>query len=326
MTSLVAITAFLREAMSATFNSTDAAFIFTACMADARFSQDEFSEDLAWFMQNVIVCPSFEAKCLFFMETKQAMLKWSQSEMVKATKGRVRLRYRVGVQQQIGNSISTSIVNDSMSDSAHVSNVDPSSNIISKVDRISDENSAPVSNFSQMKEDSIQGWSLRARIPPAISHKSRLMSYVLMGQTIFADPSKAIHTHFVNDKVIAENILAQKVYKPHADVIIGFLRLLTVHVPAFTELTSFRDECFTDFSNTDSQDLSWRRILQLYIAVHQNEDIWPHVWKKLCGVLSHQELIAVGNFKKTHVYAVDQVADICMRDSVTSQRTVEVVS
>ena len=71
-----------------------------------------------------------------------------------------------------------------------------------------------------MKEDSITGWSLRARIPPAISHKSRLMGYVLLGQTEFADPTVAITNHFANDQDIAKNILEQKVYKPHTDVII----------------------------------------------------------------------------------------------------------
>jgi hypothetical protein len=322
ITSLVAITAFLREAMSATFNATDASFIFTACMADSRFTEEQFSEDLAWFMQNVIVCPSFEAKCLFFMETKQEMMKWSQTEKGKENVGRVRLRYRVGVQQKNRSNTSNSTMHiNPRSNSDSSSSIDP----IYDVDRLSDEQAAPASNFSQMKEDSVQGWSLRARIPPAISHKSRLMGYVLMGQTAFADPSQAIHRHFWNDNDLATNILAQKVFKPHADVIIEFLSLLAVHVTTFDELTAFRDECFTDFSNTDSQDLSWRRVLQLYIAVYQNEDIWPHVWKSFCGVLSHQVLIAVKNFKKQHVYAVDTVAEICMRGDDSSTRTVAMV-
>ena len=325
ITSLVAITAFLKESMSVTFNATDAAFIFTACMADSRFTQEQFSEDLAWFMQNVIVCPSFEEKTLFFMETKQAMMKWSQSEIVAQTTGRVRLRYRVGVQQKPGAGMSNPTSNDNpegILDAHTTLSVDARVDPVSHVDQVLTENSTPVSNFSQMKEDSIQGWSLRARIPPAISHKSRLMGYVLMGQTGFADPTVAINNHFVNDEDIAKKILEQKVYKPHADVIIEFLRLITVHVPAFPELIAFRDECFTDFSNTDSQDLSWRRILQLYITVYLSEDTWPHVWNSFCNVLSHQVLIAVSNFKKNHTYQIEKVAEICMRGEESSLRTI----
>ena len=109
-------------------------------------------------------------------------------------------------------------------------------------------------------------------------------------------------------------------------MIVEFLRLLTVQVTDFDELTAFRDECFTDFSHTDSKELSPHRILQLYIAIYQNQDTWVHVWKSFCGVMSHQVLIAVSNFKKTHVYAVDKVVEICMRGEEGTKRTVDTVS
>jgi hypothetical protein len=321
ITSLVAIKAFLKEAMPASFNVADASFVFTACMADARFTPEQFSEDLAWYMQNVILSPSFEEKCLFFMETKQTMMKWSQTEIVKENRGRVRLRYRVGAQ--------TADIEPPTQDTRPVGGdnhtIDHSSNP-GFDGSMPVMNTTPASQFSQMQEDSIQGWSLRARIPPAISHKSRLMAYVLMGQTMFGDPSEVIEIHFANDKHLASNILEQKVFKPHADVIIEFLRLLTVHVTPFEELVIFRDNCFTDFSYTDSKDLSWLRFLQLYIAVYQNEDIWPHIWKSFCGVLSHQVLITVANFKENHLYAVNKVADICMRGEQSSKPIVSTVS
>lgn len=317
--SLVAITSFLREAMPATFNSTEASLIFTATMADCpRFSHEIYSQDIAWFMKNMIVSPSFEEKVFFFMETKKTMLKWSQTEVAKANIGRVRLRYRVGVQSNLpqNNTIQDGNVSTplSMFDSPTYG------------DNIQNVNAAPASHLSQMEEDSIQQWSLRARIPPAISHKSRLMSYVLMGQTAFADPSDAILKHFSNETDLASNIIKQKVFKPHTEVIIEFLRLLTVKVTEFDALTSFREECFTDFSYTDSKDLSWLRFLQLYIAIHNPQDIWPHVWKAFCGVMSHQVLIAVANFKKTHEYDINNVAEICMRGDESSKRTVSTIS
>jgi hypothetical protein len=249
------------------------------------------------------------------------MMKWSQTEIVKENRGRVRLRYRVGAQ--------TADIEPPDQDTRPVGGdnhtIDHSSNP-GFDGSMPVMNTTPASQFSQMQEDSIQGWSLRARIPPAISHKSRLMAYVLMGQTMFGDPSEVIEIHFANDKHLASNILEQKVFKPHADVIIEFLRLLTVHVTPFEELVIFRDNCFTDFSYTDSKDLSWLRFLQLYIAVYQNEDIWPHIWKSFCGVLSHQVLITVANFKENHLYAVNKVADICMRGEQSSKPIVSTVS
>ena len=314
ITSIVAITAFMKDIMPLSFNTNDAAFIFTSYMADCpRFTDFQFSVDIAWFLKNVIINPSFEEKCLHFLETKNAMMKWSQKEAVKANEGRVRLRYRVGLtpnRNQNGISDENLRYNNQSTDSDETINT----------------NIAPASHLSDMQSDSLTGWSLRARIPPAMSQKSRLISYVFMGQTGFANPSNAIHKYCTNDEVLATNILSQKVHKPHADVVIEFLRLLTVKVTDFDELTAFREECFTYFSHTDSKELSPLRILQLYIAIHQNQDLWPFVWKAFCPVISHQVLIAVGNFKKTHDYAMDAVAQICMSIDNASKRTVDNIS
>jgi hypothetical protein len=310
VSSIVAIKAFLTETMPATFNSSEAANIFTACMADTRFTHEQFTHDLSWFMLNVIISTAFKDSCLFFMETKQNMLAWSQKETTKEHEDgkRPRLRYRGGMYHKQGSAYiqPTHLGNSGSGDS------------------ITDEtlvHAAPAaSHMSQIHEDSLQGWALRARVPPAISHKSKLMGYVLMSQLTFADPSNAIRLHFLNDPEISTNMLTQRICKPHAVHIIEFLRLLTIHVNPFDELVAFRNECFTDFSYTDSKDLSWLRFLQLYIAVYQNEDVWSHVWKSFCGVLSHQVLIAVSNFRQNHVYAVDKVAEICMWDEDSSRK------
>jgi hypothetical protein len=312
VSSLVAIKAFLTDTMPATFNSSEAANIFTACMADTRFTPEEFTNDLSWFMLNVILSPTFIDNCLFFMETKNNMLAWSQKETTKECEEarRPRLRYRVGLhhKQRIA-AIENTVVGRGHDDDTSLGE---------KHTHI-----APaVSHMSQMHEDSLQGWSLRARVPPAISHKSKLIGYVLMSQLSFADPTNALRLHFANDPEISKNMLLQRVCKPHSVHIIEFLRLLTVHVSPFDELHAFRDDCFSDFSYTDSKDLSWLRFLQLYIAIYQNEDVWSQVWKSFCGVLSHQVLIAVKNFKSSHEYAVDKVAAICMQDEDSSRKGV----
>jgi hypothetical protein len=319
VSSVVAIKAFLVEIMPATFNTSDATNTFTAAMADTRFSQAQFSHDLAWVMKTVVICPEFQNKCIFFMETKDSMLKWSQKENTKQhmTSGRVRLRYRVGVYPSdvpIGAAVSTS------SDQTTLDTPDGPS----YTQKTQNTNSS--SQLSQMQEDSLKGWSLRARVPPAISHKSKLLGYVLMAQMNFVDPSDAIRKHFVNDSEIASNMLTNRLCKPQASAIIEFLHLLTVHVVPFDELLAFRAECFTDFSYTDSKDLSWLKFLQLYIASYQNEDIWPQIWGSFCRVLSHQVLIAVGNFKNKHTYAVNKVAEICMQDEESSRKSVNEIS
>ncbi|KAJ1466483.1 hypothetical protein T484DRAFT_3633367 [Baffinella frigidus] len=315
ISSLVAIKAFLVETMPATSNAHEAANIFTASIADTRFTQAQFSHDLTWFMQNLIIAPDFHDKCIFFLDTKESMLKWSQRENTKQhnASGRVRLRYRVGTFQDETTLGATVETNSDGVDSI-------GSNGLPHGQQTQNTNAA--SQMSQMQEDSLQGWSLRARVPPAISHKSKLLGYVLVAQMNFADPSDAIRKHFLNDSEIASNMLANRLCKPQASAIIEFLHLLTVHVTPFTELIAFRAECFTDFSYTDSKDLSWLKFLQLYIASYQNVDIWPHIWKNFCGVLSHQVLIAVGNFKTKYTYAVDKVAEICMQDEESSRKAV----
>ena len=107
-------------------------------------------------------------------------------------------------------------------------------------------------------------------------------------------------------------MVTQRVCKPHVNVLVEFLKMLEVHVTPSDELFKFRDECFTDFSHTDSKKLSWLKFLQLYIAVYQHEDVWASVWSSFCNVLSHQVLVAVGNFKTQHAYAVDKFVDICL--------------
>jgi hypothetical protein len=313
VSSLVAVKAFLTEAMHSTFNSSDAANVFTACMADTRFTQEQFTADLSWFMFNVVVCPAFAEKCIFFMETQQSMLKWSQTEETKKHVGRVRLRMRVAK-----NCEDMNLANATASRSSDDTN--------GMDDNTSTQNSnVPVSHTSQLHEDSLQGWTSRARVPPAISHMSKLLGYLLMSQYPFADPTHAIRTHFVNDAEISDNIISQRICKPHAAPIIEFLRLLSVHVTQFDELTAFREQCFTDFSHTDSKDLSWLNFLQLYIAIYQHDDIWAIVWRSFCGILSHQVLIAIANFKNNNVYAVDKVVEICMRTEASGLKSVDEV-
>jgi hypothetical protein len=300
---LVAATAFFTDVMPASFPAQERAFVFTSEMADARFTQMQFVQDIAWLLASVIVCPSFEASCGFFMDTRESMLQWSQQEVAKLNVGRVRLRYRAGV---------------NATGAAPVSSQDGNSGAQQAVPTTYTAGAA--SQLSQFHEDSLQGWTLRARVPPAISHKSKLMGYVAMSQTMFADPAPALRSHFAHNADVCDNMLAQRVFKPHAASIVEFLRLLAMHVTPFTELSAFRDECFSNFSYTDSKNLSWLKYLQLYIAVYQHNEIWPVVWQAFCPVMSHQVLIAVGTFRKKYAYALESVVDVCMRAEEASVR------
>jgi len=327
---LVAATAFFADVMPVSFPAQERAFVFTSEMADARFTQAQFMQDIAWLLGAVVVCPSFEAQCGFFMDTRESMLQWSQQEVAKLNVGRVRLRYRAGVN-------ATGAAPASMQDATwgggngggnggngggggnggdgHGGHPDAPPQAVPAT-----YTAGATSQLSQLHEDSLQGWTLRARVPPAISHKSKLMGYVAMSQTAFADPATALKSHFAHNEDVCNNMLAQRVFKPHAASIIEFLRLLAVHVTPFTELSAFRDECFANFSYTDSKDLSWLKYLQLYVSIYQQDDIWPVVWKAFCPVMSHQVLIAVGTFRKKYPYALESVVDICMRIEEASVR------
>jgi hypothetical protein len=207
------------------------------------------------------------------MDTKESNLKWSQNEVKKNHTGRALLRYRVGIHSSGAGVAGGPSGCDGGADNGggHGDSDDRNKENI--------HTQAPASQLSRTQEDSLQGWALRARVPPAISHKSKLLGYVLMSQMNFADPSQAIRAHWANNGGgdIAPNMLAQRVCKPHSAAIIEFLHMLTDHVSPFDDLLAFRAECFADFSHTDSKDLPWLKFLQRYIAVYQNDDLWPHV-------------------------------------------------
>jgi len=311
---LVAATAFFADVLPVSFPAQERAFVFTSEMADARFTQVQFMRDIAWLLAAMVVCPVFEAKCGFFMDTRDSMLQWSQQEVEKANVGRVRLRYRAGLNATGGAPASSHHTAGGAGGGA-AGGAGGGAQAVPAT-----HTAGAASQLSLLHEDSLQGWALRARVPPAISHKSKLMGYVSMSQTAFADPGDALRSHFAHNTDVCDNMLAQRVFKPHHATIIEFLRLLVVHVTPFPELSAFRDECFANFSHTDSKDLSWLKFLQLYIAIHQQDDIWPVVWKAFCPVMSHQVVIAVGTFRKKYPYALRSVVDVCMGTEEASVR------
>jgi hypothetical protein len=288
----VAIQTVLTDKMPSTFDASGGAFVFTGCMADVRFSQQQFHDDLVWFMRNLEVSETFQTELTFFVKGHDLILRKSSLQPLPYRMGRVRLRDRV---EKIARRTPSESAQEAVLGEMGVAGII----------------NASAGNF-EVEEDSLRGWTLRARVPPSISHKHKLLGYALMSQTNFADPSNALRKHFVHDKEVYTNMIAQRVCKPHTSVLVEFLRLLDVHVTPFAELNAFRDECFTDFSHTDSKSLSWLKLLQLYIAAYQHEDVWASVWRSFCTVISHQVLVSVGNFKNNHAYAIDKVADACM--------------
>ena len=300
VSSRVAIQTVLTDKMPSTFDASGGAFVFTGCMADVRFTPQQFHDDLVWFMRNLEVSETFQTDLTFFVKGHDIMLRKSALLPPPHRMGRVRLRDRAEKNARHSAGLYT-----------------PGEATQSEKGTVglfiaSGSNSAASSQMSQLEEDSLRGWALRARVPPSISHKYKLFGYVLMSQTCFADPSNALKKHFIHDKEVYTNMTAQRVCKPHTPVLVEFLQLLDVHVTPFDELNAFRDECFTDFSHTDAKSLSLLKVLQLYIAAYQHEDVWASVWRSFCTVISHQVLVSVGNFKKKHAYAIDKVADICM--------------
>ena len=300
VSSRVAIQNVLTDKMPSTFDASGGAFVFTGCMADVRFSQQQFHHDLVWFMRNLEVSETFQTNLAFFVKGHDMILSKSSLVSPPNRMGRVRLRDRADKNARLSTMVFTP--GEALRNERGVEGLIGNSG----------SNLTGSSQLSQLEEDSLRGWTLRARIPPSISHKHKLLGYVLMAQTNFADPSNALQKHFIHDKEVYTNMKAQLVCKPHIPVLVEFLQLLDVHVTPFDELNAFRNECFTDFSHTDAKSLSWLKLLQLYIAAYQHEDVWVNVWRSFCTVISHQVLVSVGNFKTNNAYAIDTVADICM--------------
>jgi hypothetical protein len=300
VSSRVAIQTVLADKMPSTFDASGGAFVFTGCMADVRFTEQQFHNDLVWFMRNLEVSETFQTDLTFFVKGHDQILCKSSLLPPPYRVGRVSLRDRVEKNARRSTGVCTPGV------------AAQTERIVAGLIGESGSNLAASPQLSQIEEDSLRGWTLRARIPPSISHKHKLLGYVLMAQTNFADPSNALQKHFMHDKEVYTNMKAQRVCRPHTPVVVEFLRLLDVHVTPFDELNAFRNQCFTDFSHTDSKKLSWLKYLQLYIAAYQHEDVWVSVWRSFCTVISHQVLVSVGNFKANNAYAVDTVADICM--------------
>jgi hypothetical protein len=301
----IVVTSFFEDRLPSTFNCTAAVYVFTCAMADSvRFGPTQFTHDLSWLLLNINVDDAFKHEFEFFVKRTEAFLVNSKTENLKHRPGRLRLRDRVGMRHA-----SSTLTTTPPNSTGPCTGTDMHGDF---AERSGITGSRSASLLSQIEQDSLQGWAMRARVPPAFSHKHKLLGYVLMSQTAFADPSEALRKHFASDKEVYTNMLAQRVCKPHASSIIEFLRLLNVQVTAFDELLAFRSECFSDFSYTDSKNLTWLKFLQLYIAIYQHEGVWTSVWTSFCPVLSHQVLLSVGNFKKKSKYALDKVVDICM--------------
>lgn len=291
--SMVAFQAYLTENCTASFPAQDRAYMFTSYMADKSFSCDTYTTDLAFVLNQTSILETFAHEVRHYMQMNESCIQANTHKMQAMRNGRVRLRERIATKGA------------AMHAAMHAAHPNVSSTGAA--------GTVPASHSSQAELDSFVSWVRRARIPPTISHKHKLMAYALMALHGKNDISvvQCIHANMNTD--IAKNVTAAYVFQPHVKTIVEFLNLLPVNVHMFPELNQFRMQCFNEFSNVDTQRLTWQLILQLYVCCYFQDDIWPGLWKTFCNIFSHQILIAVKHFRSQTPFSVQGVVSNCMK-------------
>lgn len=65
-------------------------------------------------------------------------------------------------------------------------------------------------------------------------------------------------------------------------------------------LTEFHNNCLRSLSLTAKKTLSLCTIMQLYICIYQNENIWKDCWTNVLPLMNSQVIRDVDSFRKTH--------------------------
>jgi hypothetical protein len=268
-------------------NAGQLAMVYSASLADKRFSAEEFSADLAFTLDALRVQPWFEEKVIRFLQDSSEMVRLTTKRVKEETTGRVKLRERIGESAQrrlIGGgavALATPTANDLVS-------------------------------------STLEGWSQLARLPPMISERKKLTAYMLISLPLVhaskAEIEGIIQTNF--DPTVADSILKTVVGKPEASVIVDLLSFVSTHVQPFRELTEFREQCFATLSFKESSELQWVTLFQLYVAMYQRETLWRAVWMNFHLSLSHQITVAVNKFRSQNKFALQEVAEICLYDTL----------
>ena len=268
-------------------NAGQLAMVYSASLADKRFSPEEYSTDLAFTVDALCVQPWFEEKVIRFLQDSSEMVRLTTKRVKEETTGRVKLRERVGelVQRRLVEGSVVSLATPAVDD---------------------------------LISNTFEGWCRLARLPPMISERKKLTAYMLMSLPIMYASKSEIDTIIRNnfDPTVADCILETAVENPEASVIVELLSLVTTCIKAFRQLSEFQDLCFATVSQQEKLGLESITAFQLYVAIYQRESLWRTVWTNFHVSLTHQITVAVNIFRSKNEFALKEVAEYCLYDTL----------
>ena len=137
-------------------------------------------------------------------------------------------------------------------------------------------------------------WSDNIRFPNTFSTTHKKKIYFLMSQMTF-DPTPYVQ-RVVHNPELYETVLKFAVKQPDTDILYACIMGTRLVEEPFSELHSFRNECFKSFSLEQKQKLKLNDILHLDVASYQHT--WKTIWKLIFPVLSIQIIKDVEYFVK----------------------------
>jgi hypothetical protein len=250
--------------------------VLTSLLADQRFGQAQFTQDVVWLLRHMRFSDSFTREYTFFQKQEKSLKDvMKQRTMQNHTRDRVRLRDRI-----------------------------PKSNTTKW------KSQQGCSAETQEALDSFNGWISRVRFPQITTRRMKLNAYFIRCQpNIEHEPY--IRKHYVED--VADIICGQPITSPEVLVLQGVIATLRMHVQPFKELVEFRRECFGGFAHKDSRGLTWLQILQFYVAAYQYKTIWAQCWTSVLPIISHQIVSDVEKFTSLNKYNGDSVVEILIK-------------
>ena len=132
------------------------------------------------------------------------------------------------------------------------------------------------------------GFCYRHQFPPTLSENAKSKLYFMAAQTQW-NWREHLHVVLPGNFPITQKVAEYPVTQPEVPHIIRVIESLSMdgRTP-FAELNNFRSRCFTSFSVSHVEQMTFTQFLQLYVTVYLPSSIWKDVWKHLIGVISVQ--------------------------------------
>jgi hypothetical protein len=263
-----AMTAFFRSSTENVDHS-QAIKTFVMQQADERADSRDYERALAYILRKCVLLPQFESQVAQLVQSQLALRSMLTQKQTQVLSGRPRLRERLR---------NMTMERLELTDPAHI---------------------------TQMSQDSFNGWCTRVRFPNNVSVPLRQKLYFLMCMDPVYEACASELIKSMVDAALAEKIIAVKVSQPECGQIQSVITRLTFYREPFSALTAFRVVVASGLSLQKQAELTYAKIMQLYVAVYQREGLWQDCWKALLPVLNHTIISNVQKFVKENEFNTD---------------------